>query len=81
MKKKSIEPRLALYRGVEVKDQYTKDYIEYLKTRQYAITRWKNSNYNKELVGAMEQNNVKDITDFGIDEINQEKVSVNYKRV
>ena len=81
LKKKSIDPRLALFMGFGVEDQYTKDYIAYLKTREYAITRWKNSNYKKEVVTAMEQNNVKVITDFGLDEIDQEKVSVSYKQI
>ncbi len=33
--------------GFGVEDHYTEDYIEYLKTREYVITRWKNSNFKR----------------------------------
>ena len=81
LKKKSMDPRLALFMGFGVEDQYTKDYIEYLKTRQYAITRWENSSYNEEDIAIMAQKNVKVISDFRLDEIDPEKVSVSYKQV
>lgn len=81
LKKKSISPRLALFMGFGVEDHYTEDYIEYLKTREYAITRWKNSNYSDEAVLAMEKNNVKVIQEFNIDNIDQEKLNVGFKQV
>ncbi|MGB3608037.1 MAG: hypothetical protein WA775_15550 [Psychroserpens sp.] len=81
MKKKSIDPRLAVFMGFGVDDQYTKDYIDYLKTRQYAITRWEQSIYTKAQIAEMERQNVKVISDFGLDDIDQEKVSVSYKQV
>ena len=50
LKKKSISPRLALFIGFGINDQYTADYIEYLKTKKYAIQRWEESKYrNKEI--------------------------------
>ena len=81
LKKKSIEPRLALFMGFGVEDHYAEDYIEYLKTRDYAVTRWKNSNYNEEVIASMEKKNVKVITDFSIDEIDQEKLNTSFKQV
>ena len=81
LKKKSISPRLAVFMGFGIEDHYTEEYIEYLKTREYAITRWKNSNYSSEAVLAMEKNNVKVIQDFDIDNIDQEKLNVGFKQV
>lgn len=81
LKKKSISPRLAVFMGFGVEDDYTKDYIEYLKTREYAINRWKNSNYSKEAVAVMEQNNVKVFQDFGIDNIDLDALNTDYKQV
>jgi hypothetical protein len=81
LKKKSITPRLALFMGFGIDDDYTSEYIEYLKTREYAITRWKNSQYSEEKVKAMENQNVQVVLDFGIDGIDAEKLNRNYKQV
>ena len=81
LKRKSIEPRLALFMGFGIEDQYTRDYIEYLKTREYAITRWKNSIYSEEVIASMEKKNVKVVTDFNIGEIDQEKLNTKFKQV
>ena len=81
LKKKSISPRLALFMGFGIEDHYTKDYIEYLKTREYAVTKWKNSNYSEEAISTMEKYKVKVIQEFDIDNIDQEKLNVNFKQV
>jgi hypothetical protein len=67
--------------GFGIDDDYTSEYIEYLKTREYAITRWKNSQYSEEKVKAMENQNVQVVLDFGIDGIDAEKLNRNYKQV
>ncbi len=66
LKKNSISPRLALFMGFGVEDHYTEDYIEYLKTREYAIKRWEDSNYSEENKKAFEKQNVNVLTDFNI---------------
>jgi len=81
LKKKSISPRLALFMGFGVEDHYTEDYIEYLKTRTYAIQRWKDSNYNQEDITALEKKNVKVITDFDIEAINIADLNTGFKQV
>jgi hypothetical protein len=81
LKKKSISPRLALFMGFGVEDNYTEEYIEYLKTREYAITRWKVSNYKEEDIAALEKNNVRVLTDFNIADINHKELNTNYKQV
>ncbi|WP_179009399.1 hypothetical protein [Winogradskyella forsetii] len=81
LKKKSISPRLALFMGFGVEDKYTKDYIEYLKTRAYAISRWENSNYNPEDIETLKRMNVKVLTDFNLSEVNQAELNTNFKQV
>lgn len=81
LKKKSISPRLAVFMGFGVEDHYTEEYIDYLKTREYAITRWKNSNYSEENIAAMEKNNVKVLKDFNLEKIDQKKLNVKFKQV
>ncbi len=75
LKKKSISPRLALFMGFGVEDHYTEDYIEYLKTREYAIKRWEDSNYDQENIAALEKKNVRVLTDFNIADVNLDKLS------
>lgn len=81
LKKKSISPRLALFMGFGVEDQYTEDYIEYLKTRAYAISRWNDSNYKKEDIQTLEKKNVKVLTDCNIADIDQSELNTDYKQV
>lgn len=81
LKKKSISPRLAVFMGFGILDQYTEDYIEYLKTREYAIKRWKNSNFSNENITAMEKNNVTVIKDFNLDNIDEKKLNLNFKQL
>jgi hypothetical protein len=81
LKKKSISPRLALFMGFGVEDDYTQDYIEYLKTRVYAIQRWNDSSYKEEDVAALEKKNVKVLTDFNIDDLNQDDLNRDFKQV
>ena len=81
LKKKSISPRLALFMGFGVEDHYTEDYIEYLKTREYAIKRWEDSNYSQDDIVALEKNNVRVLTDFNISDINQDELNTNFKQV
>lgn len=81
LKKKSISPRLAVFMGFGVDDHYTKDYVDYLKTREYAIVRWKNSDYDEVAISAMERENVEVITDFQIDGIDQQKLNKNYRQI
>ncbi len=81
LKKKSISPRLAVFMGFGIDDDYTRDYVDYLKTREYAISRWKESAYVQNAVTAMEQHNVEVITDFNIDHVDVTSLNKNYKQV
>lgn len=78
MKQKFINPRMAVFMSFGKVDNYASDYIEYLKTRKYAIDRWLSSNYDKEAINEMEKNNVKVYTGFNINEIEQDKISVGH---
>lgn len=80
LKKKSITPRLALFMGFGIEDHYTEEYIEYLKTREYAIDRWTNSTYSKEVITEMNKNNVKVYTDFNLESIDRENLNVDFKQ-
>lgn len=81
LKKKSISPRLAVFMGFGVDDQYTRDYVDYLKTREYAIARWRESDYVEDAVRSMESQNVEVITDFDIDHVDEKSLNKNYKQV
>jgi len=78
MKQKFITPRIAIFMSFAKEDTYSNDYVEYLKTRQYAIDRWVNSNYEESAIREMEKNNVKVYQGFNLNEIEQEKVSVGH---
>lgn len=81
LKKKSISPRLAVFMGFGVEDHYTEDYIAYLKTRKYAIERWNISNYTEENIGNLENQNVRVLTDFNIDDIDIDTLNTKYNQV
>lgn len=81
LKKKSISPRLALFMGFGVEDHYTEEYIAYLKTRAYAIQRWKDSNYRQSDIEALEKKKVKVLTDIDFSGINLAELNTNYKQV
>jgi hypothetical protein len=81
LKKKSISPRLALFMGFGVEDHYTEDYIEYLKTREYAIKRWEDSHYDQENIAVLEKKNVRVLTDFNIADVNLDNLNTNFKQV
>lgn len=77
----AITPRLALFMCFGIDDHYTKAYIEYLKTRAYAINRWKDSNYSDETIRIMENNKVQIIEDLNLENITQDSLNVNYKQL
>lgn len=58
LKIKSVKPRIALFACFGIKDNYAESYFEYLKTRSYAVERWKQSIYTDENVLKMKKNNV-----------------------
>ncbi len=81
LKQKSIAPRIALFMGFGIEDQYTEEYIEYLKTREYAIARWEHSSFSEKNIQALKKNNVKVIQDFGLEKIDQKKLNAKFKQV
>lgn len=80
MKQESIDPRIALFMSFGLEDEYSSSFIEYLETRQYAINRWSNSSYSKEVIDEMEKKNVKIYRGFNIDNIDQDKVTVEHNK-
>lgn len=80
LKKKSISPRLAIFLGFGKDDFYTKEYIEYLKTREYAVKRWMNSNYSDEKLKTLRKMNVEVVTNFEVDKNDLNKLNVNFKQ-
>jgi hypothetical protein len=81
LKQKAVNPRVVLFMCFGLKDDYAIKYREYLKTRQYAIDRWTKSKYTEENIAAMKKLNVEVYNDFNIDEIDTNKVNVEYKQV
>lgn len=81
LKKKSMSPRLALFMGFGIDDVYTQEYIEYLKTRNYAVEKWQHSNYSDETVVAMKKMNVQVITNFNINDIDQNNINIDFKQI
>lgn len=56
--KKTIHPRAAIFGTFGVKDDYCTQYIEYLKTRTYAVKNWLNTSYNNNQVKELSNHNV-----------------------
>jgi len=81
LKQKSYNPRTAIFMCFGLEDNYAVDYREYLKTRQYAIDRWKESRYDEEDISYLNKLGVTVYNGFDINEIDKEKVSVSYKQI
>ena len=58
LKQKYRKPRIAMFMCFGKQDNYSKEYIEYLKTRKYAVEKWINSDYSKEVLSQMKSQNV-----------------------
>lgn len=71
LKLKSIEPRIALFACFGKDDDYAQTYIDYLKTRSYALERWEKSAYTDAIILKMKNNNVK------VDTILEAKSTIN----
>ncbi len=54
-----IKPRMVIFSAFGKDDEFTHEYIEYLKTRTYAIDRWLDSNYEANQVEDFAKLNVK----------------------
>lgn len=80
-KQEATNPRIALFMCFGLNDDYAKEYREYLKTRQYAVDRWVKSKYTEENIQAMKKLNIEVYNDFNLDEIDREKVNVEYKQI
>lgn len=81
MRQKSIEQRMAIFMCFGIEDNYASSYLNYLKTRQYAVTRWMNSNYSQQTIDNMTHKKVKVYDSFDINEIDNNSVNVNYKQI
>ena len=79
LKVKAKDPRITLFMSFGFKDDYSKGFIDYLKTRQYGVERWANSNYNTEDIEDLKAKNVEVYTDFNLDEIDLNQVTVQHK--
>lgn len=77
-KLKSINPRIAFFACFGIKDKYSEAYIEYLKTRTYAVKRWEASTYTEENILKMKMNNVIIDTSFDVKDINADNVHEGY---
>ena len=64
-----------------LEDEYSSAYIDYLKTRKYAVERWQVSKYSDEAIKAMKDQNIKLFDSFDINEIDLSSVSKRYKQV
>lgn len=75
LKLKSINPRIAFFACFGKEDAYSKSYIEYLKTRTYAVDRWEKSIYTDENILKMKTNNVRveslDVKDISMDKVHE----------
>lgn len=78
LKLKSITPRIALFACFGKKDNYADSYFEYLKTRSYAVERWKQSSYTDDNILKMKKNNVFIDTSFDVNSINSDKINDGY---
>ncbi len=81
LKQEAASPRVVLFMCFGLKDDYAEEYIEYLKTRQYAVDRWEHSNYSTETVAKMNALGVELYDGFNIDKIDKNKVNELYKQL
>jgi hypothetical protein len=81
LKQEATSPRLALFMCFGLKDDYSEEYCDYLKTRQYAVDRWIQSNYSKDVISKINTLGVEVYNDFNIEEIDKEKINILYKQL
>ena len=55
---KTIKPRIALFATFGVDDEFTRDYIKYLRSRPYAIERMKETAYESRQLKELQEKNV-----------------------
>jgi hypothetical protein len=77
-KLKAIDPRIAFFACFGKQDKYSESYIDYLKTRAYAVERWKESTYTNENILKMKKNDVIVDTSFDVKDINSANVHEGY---
>ena len=53
LKQEAASPRVVLFMCFGLKDDYSEEYREYLKTRQYAVDRWMKSELSQERIAKM----------------------------
>ena len=73
----SIDPRIAFFACFGKKDKYAELYIEYLKTRSYAVERWEKSIYTKENILKMEKNGAL-VDSLDVNTINSDNINDGY---
>ncbi|NQY05580.1 MAG: hypothetical protein HRT68_05075 [Flavobacteriaceae bacterium] len=67
---KAIEPRAAIFATFGKEDEYSDLYIEYLKSRTYAVQNWLDTDYNENQVEDFSKMNVK-VVEFDKSELQQ----------
>ncbi len=77
-KLKATNPRIALFACFGKEDNYSELYIDYLKTRSYAVKRWEQSTYTDENILKMKKNNVLVDTSFDVKNIDSDSVHDGY---
>ncbi len=78
LKQKYTSPRMAFFATFGIDDEYTTSYIDYLKTREYAVNMMKHSQYSPNNVLQMENEGVKVLHDFNLDLIDMDKLNAKF---
>jgi len=81
LKQPYISPRMALFATFGLEDDYSKLYIEYFKTRAYAVNVMKNSQYHKDNISKMENEGVKVLKDFDLDSIDMDNLNDKFVQI
>lgn len=62
-----IEPRVAIFTTFGIDDHYSREFVNYLKTRKYAVNRWEHTHYGLADIEDMKSKGVDVLTDFQLE--------------
>ena len=74
-----IKPRIAVFFTVGIKDEHLKNYVAYLKTRKYAVDKWKSTEFLSEDIIKCKSKGIEvlDLSEL-LKDVDEEKLSVEY---
>lgn len=75
---KTIRPRIGLFATFGIDDQYSHEYIEFLRSRTYGVNRWNKTKYKSNQVAEMKKKKVKVFEDFGTENLAIDKLNKDF---